>query len=1024
MSQTFFQQPILNSPYAYPARHWELDADGQPTGQIADRRRRAEFITAVPKPKKRKAKSEQEALVFDEGAGISTAGQAYDPTPVINELRAQIDQWRALPRSAWQVTPETARLLEHWRHHEFAGFRPFFCQVEAVEAAIWLTEVAPKIGSRGKRFLDHVANANREANPGLTRFALKLATGAGKTTVMAMLIAWQTINAARYPGSKHFTRGFLIVTPGITIRDRLRVLKPNDPDSYYRHLELVPADMVSELDKAKIVITNYHAFKRRERAQISKGGRQLLQGRRGAPIETIETEGQMLQRVMPELMGVRNILALNDEAHHCYRERPEAREEEQLKGDEKKEAKDNNEAARLWISGLEATKRKVGLRQVIDLSATPFFLRGSGYAEGTLFPWTMSDFSLMDAIECGIVKLPRVPVAENIPGNEVPVFRNLWEHIRKDMPKKGRGKAKDLDPLSLPTRLKTALEALYGHYEKTFELWQEEGIDVPPCFIIVCNNTATSKLVYDYVSGFERANADGSTSVVNGRLALFRNYDDYENPIPRPNTLLIDSEQLESGDALDAKFRAMAADEIERFRREIVERSGDASAGDKISDQDLLREVMNTVGKKGRLGEGIRCVVSVAMLTEGWDANTVTHVLGVRAFGTQLLCEQVIGRALRRQSYDLNEGGVFNVEYADVLGIPFDFTAKPVVAPPQPPRPTVHVRAVRPDRDHLEIRFPRVQGYRVELPEERLEAAFTEDSTLELTPDLVGPSITRNEGIIGEGVNLTLAHLENVRHSTLLFHLTQRLLETKWRDPGEQARYHLFGQLKRITKEWLDHHLVCSGNTYPALLLYQDLADMACERITRAITARFQDEKPIRAVVDPYNPTGSSSFVSFTTSRKDRWQTAADRCHVNWVVLDSDWEAELCRVVESHPAVHAYVKNHGLGFEVPYRYGSELRTYLPDFIVRVDDGRGPDDLLNVAVEIKGYRREDAKDKKSTMDTYWVPGVNHLGSHGRWAFAELKEVYRIEPDFEAKVAHAFGRVVEEAIDASPVPTAAG
>jgi len=360
----------------------------------------------------------------------------------------------------------------------------------------------------------------------------------------------------------------------------------------------------------------------------------------------------------------------------------------------------------------------------------------------------------------------------------------------------------------------------------------------------------------------------------------------------------------------------------------------------------------------------------------------------------------------------------------DVLGIPFDFTAKPVVAPPQPPRPTVHVRAVRPDRDHLEVRFPRVQGYRVELPEERLEAAFTEDSTLELTPDVVGPSITRNEGIIGEGVNLTLDHLENVRHSTLLFHLTQRLLETKWRDPGEQARYHLFGQLKRITKEWLDHHLVCSGNTYPALLLYQDLADMACERITRAITARFQDEKPIRAVVDPYNPTGSSSFVSFATSRKDRWQTAADRCHVNWVVLDSDWEAELCRVVESHPAVHSYVKNHGLGFEVPYRYGSELRTYLPDFIVRVDDGRGPDDLLNVVVEIKGYRREDAKDKKSTMDTYWVPGVNHLGSHGRWAFAELKEVYRIEPDFEAKVAQAFGRVIEEAMASSPLPVAAG
>jgi type III restriction enzyme len=1022
MNSSFFDRPILNSPYAYPSRHWELDGDGQPTGQVLEYRRRAEFITAVPKPKKRRARPEQTALVMDEGAGLSTADQAYDPTPLINELRAQVDQWRELPRSAWQVTPETARLLQHWRHHDFAGFRPFFCQVEAVETAIWLTEVAPKMGARGKRFLDHLARANADANPELLRLALKLATGAGKTTVMAMLIAWQAVNAARYPGSKHFTRGFLVVTPGITIRDRLRVLMPNDPDSYYRHLELVPADMLPELGRAKIVITNYHAFKLRERVQISKGARQLLQGRRGAPLETLETDGQMLQRVMPDLMGIRNILVLNDEAHHCYRERPDTQEEKQLKGDEKKEAQENNEAARLWISGLEAVKRKIGLRQVVDLSATPFFLRGSGYAEGTLFPWTLSDFSLMDAIECGIVKLPRVPVAENIPGNEVPIFRNLWEHIRKDMPKKGRGKAKDLDPLSLPTRLKTALEALYGHYEKTFELWKQAGIDAPPCFIIVCNNTATSKLVYDYVSGFERTLPNGSIEIENGRLALFRNYDEHRNPLPRPNTLLIDSEQLESGDALDSNFRAMAADEIDRFRREIRERSGDAAAAENISDQDLLREVMNTVGKKGRLGEGIRCVVSVAMLTEGWDANTVTHVLGVRAFGTQLLCEQVIGRALRRQSYDLNEDKKFNVEYADVLGIPFDFTAKPVVAPPQPPRETIHVKAVRPDHDALEIRFPRVQGYRVELPEERLEATFTEDSTLVLTPDLVGPSITRNEGIIGEGVNLTLEHLQTVRHSTLLFRLTQRLLETKWRDPGEQAKHHLFGQLKRITREWLDNHLVCKGDTYPALLLYQDLADMACERITMGITARFLDEKPIRAVLDPYNPTGSSSFVSFTTSRKDRWKTAADRCHANWVVLDSDWEAEFCRVVESHPAVHSYVKNHGLGLEVPYRYGSETRTYLPDFVVRVDDGHGPEDLLNLAVEIKGYRREDAKDKKLTMETYWVPGVNYLGSHGRWAFAELTEVYRIEPDFEAKVEQAFGRVIEDAValSAEPVP----
>jgi len=897
MSNPFFDQPILNSPYACPQRHWELDEEGQPTQKVEPFRRKAKFITPVPKPKKRKkTDATQEGFVFDEGKGLSTKAQQYDPTSIINEVRGYVDTWRKLPNpNQWQVTPETSRLLQHWRHHKFSGVRPFFCQVEAVETAIWLTEVAPQSAS-GKRIIEHLDRANKDAN-----------------------------------------------------------------------------------------------------------------------------------RVMPDLMGMKNILVINDEAHHCYREKPEDDSEftdekgnkltgEELK-DAKARAKKDSEAARVWISGLESVNRKLGVARVLDLSATPFFLSGSGYVEGTLFPWTMSDFSLMDAIECGIVKLPRVPVAQNLPGasdDEMPMFRELWKHIRTKMPKKGRGAGEELDPLKLPTLLKTALEALYGHYEKTHKLWKTGGTRVPPCFIVVCNNTATSKLVYDYISGFHQKNEDGTSSLVNGRLALFRNFDETTgNPLPRPNTLLIDSEQLESGEALDDNFRAMATDEIERFRREIIERKKDAHAADNLTDQDLLREVMNTVGKEGQLGAGIRCVVSVSMLTEGWDANNVTHVLGVRAFGTQLLCEQVIGRALRRLSYDLNDENLFNVEYADVLGIPFDFTAKPVIAPPKPPRPTVQVRAVRPERDHLEIRFPRVEGYRVELPEERIEARFDDDSILGLTPELVGPSITQNAGIIGETVNLNLEHLGDMRPSSLLFNVTHRLLYTKFRDPGEPPPLHLFGQLKRVTKQWLDTCLQCKGGTYPALLMYQELADIACDRITAGITRAFIGERPIKALLDPYNPSGSTNHVRFNTSKTDRWDAKGPppKCHINWVVLDSDWEAEFCRVAEAHPKVRAYVKNHNLGLEVPYRYASELRKYLPDFIVLVDDGHGDDDPLHLIVEIKGYRGEDAKEKASTMKTYWVPGVNHLGTHGRWAFAEFCDVYEIESDFAAKVAGQFEKMLQ-------------
>ncbi len=1003
MVTSFFDNPILNSPYDYPQRHWQLDARGQPTQTINPSRRGADFITPVPAPRKRNG-GEQSRIGMDQGAALATEKRQYDHMAAINGVREQVDRWRARPADQQQVTPQTARLLAHWRQHPFNDIRPFFCQLEAVETVIWLTEVAPR-STAGQRFIEHLKNACHEANPGLSRLALKLATGAGKTTVMAMLIAWQTANAVRRPASAKYSRGFLIITPSITIRDRLRVLQPNDPDSYYRERELLPADMRDVMRRAVIVITNYHAFKPRERVKISKGTRQLLQGRGGA-MDTVESRGQMLQRVMSGLMGMKNIMAINDEAHHCYREKAEAVDEEKLRGDNLMEARKNTEAARLWISGIEAVNQKLGVARVMDLSATPFFLRGSGYAEGTLFPWTMCDFSLMDAIECGIVKLPRVPVADNIAGEEMPKYRNLWAHIGAQMPKKRRGSGADYDPLSLPTELQIALDALYGHYEKVSQAWAAARTTTDPCFIVVCNNTATSKLIYDYISGFESIAADGVRRWENGRLPLFRNYCADGTRLARPRTLLIDSVQLESGDALDSNFRKLAADEIHRFRREIIARTGDRSQGENITDQDLLREVMNTVGKPGRLGDSIRCVVSVSMLTEGWDANTVTHILGVRAFGTQLLCEQVVGRALRRQSYALNDDGLFDVEYADILGIPFDFTAKPVVVAPAQPKHIITVQAMRPQRDSCAITYPRVTGYRTELPAEKLSAKFTDDSTLELNPDLVGPTQVKVAGIIGEAADLNVDHLDSVRHATLAFNLTRHLLYNQFREPGAAPKLHLFGQLKRITQHWMAHHLVCEGGTYPGFLMYQTVAALAAVRITCAITrAQSQAQssaRPVKAILDPYNPLGSTAQVRFTTSKTHRWETDSRRCHINWAILDSDWEGEFCRLAEAHPQVRAYVKNHNLGFDVPYRSGAQMRKYRPDFIAQIDDGNGADDPLNLVVEIKGFRGEDAKDKKSTMENYWLPGVNNHRRFGRWAFAEFTAMHTMQTEFDALV----------------------
>jgi type III restriction enzyme len=1008
MTKPFYAEPILNSPYAAPTRHHALSPSGEPLDlPPIEGRRRSEYIAPVPKSRRSKQDPKKQASLDLDSQDAGAA--RYNLSKLINEIRGHVESWRKIPNpNDWGVTPVTQRLLQHWRSDHFSGPRPFFCQVEAAETAIWLAEVA-RNRKQYAHIFRHLEEANRDANPELFRIALKLATGAGKTTVMAMLIAWQAINAARQPNSSLFSRGFLIVAPGITIKDRLRVLRPSDPDSYYRTRELVPQDMMADLGKAKIEIVNYHVFQRRKAHELNAVGLRLMKGWKNEDIEELETEGQMLQRACGDLLQLKNIVVINDEAHHCYRERPHS--DEDLKGDAKDEAKENNETARLWISGIEALKRKVGVRAVYDLSATPFFLYGSGYEEGTLFPWVVSDFSLVDAIECGIVKLPRVPVSDNSVHSATPVYRNLWDHIGKHMPKKATAKGRHLDPLSMPSPLQTALYSLYSHYEKEFDAWEKAGIGVPPVFIVVCNNTASSKLVYEWISGWQREEEGELVTKHRGHLKLFSNFDEYGNPRARMNTLLIDSQQLESGEALDPGFREMAKAEIEQFKREKAARDGAAEA-EKLTEAELLREVMNTVGQKGRLGEQIRCVVSVSMLTEGWDANTVTHILGVRAFGTQLLCEQVIGRGLRRQSYELNDKGLFNTEYADILGIPFDFATEPQDVVRHPPKPTTRVYAMK-ERSALSIRFPRVAGYRTELPSENFSASFSPDSVLTLTPELVGPCTVRLEGLVGEGHDISPESLDGMRPNTVAIHLTKKLIELYFREPDQDVPYYLYNQLQPITRRWVNSCLKLEGGTRAGMLTYAELAEKACELIYQAIVKSAGEEGTgiTKAMLDPYNPHGYTDFVSFITTKQNLWRTRLSQ--VNHVVCDSDWEAEFARVVEGHPATIAYVKNQGLGFEVPYRVGSVPRRYVPDFIIQLDDGHGADDPLNLIVEVKGFRGLDAQIKAETMENLWVPGVNALQTYGRWAFREFRSPFAMEEEY-GKLVEDLGARVREGV----------
>lgn len=1012
MPPVVIDNPILNSPFVEPTRHWVLDENGIPTGFPAEGRRRSEFVVPVPPPK-HKLKA-QGSLDLEDNFG------QRKPNDYINEIRAKVAAWRSLGSAGLRatVTPVTARLLQHWRDPARQK-RLFFCQIEAAETAIWLTEVAPK------QELDRLRALSAEANPDLLRIAFKLATGAGKTIVMAMLIAWQTLNAARSRNSPRFTDAFLIIAPGITVRDRLRVLLPSDPNNTYLLHDIVPREMRDDLQRARIVITNYHAFQRRETIEAPRLTKAILGGRDG-PVKTLETEGQMIQRVCGPLLGRKRILVLNDEAHHCYREKPGGGDK--LDAESKAEAKRNNAAARLWISGIEALQRVVKHPvTVYDLSATPFFLRGSGYPEGMLFPWVVSDFSLIDAIECGIVKVPRVPV-QDVPDADEPIYRHVYRHIRDRLPKAGRGKqAKALDPEDLPSQLVGALQALYGHYAKVFANWQDKGGPTPPVFIVVCNNTATSKLVYDWIAGYERVERlpDGTerTVLVPGKLALLSNVEDagpgQRRMSDRARTILIDSEELESGEALSDAFRKLAAPEIEAFKRELRARGRHAEA-DSLSDADLLREVMNTVGQQGRLGEQIRCVVSVSMLTEGWDARTVTHVLGVRAFGTQLLCEQVIGRALRRVSYDpvdqdAQGNPMFEPEYADVLGIPFTFVPANSAADYRPPKPTTRVHAVLPEREAQEIRFPRVLGYRVVLPPGRLRATFTPESRLTLTPDMAPPDAI-NAPFVGENIRLSLEELKATRRATIAFHLAGYTLERWFRDAEGNRKPWLFPSLLAITRRWMDECLTCTGGTFPAYLLWRDVGDKAAERIYRACIEQQDSTATLRPIVDPYNETGSTRHVSFTTTKTNLWQTDPRKCQINLVVCDSDWEAAAAQALEAMPEVLRYVKNDRLGFEIPYEHGGADHLYRPDFIAVLDDGAGPEDPLHLVLEVKGAR--DARDdaKHDTMARLWVPAVNAAVRYGRWDFLRLDGPHEVAEAIRARLARRPPRPAPSALTA--------
>ena len=669
----------------------------------------------------------------------------------------------------------------------------------------------------------------------------------------------------------------------------------------------------------------------------------------------------------------------------------------------------------MWINGIEAVKAKIGVKQVYDLSATPFFLKGSGYStttpsgkklnEGVLFPWVVSDFALIDAIECGIAKIPRVPVADDTMRGD-PIYRRLWDIVGPKL----RGITTGDEP-QLPQELETALQSLYSNYEKSYDSWQQDPHGLtPPVMIVVCNNTKVSKLVYDWIAGWERKTADGENVVVKGNLSIFNN-EDNSAWSEHLNTLLIDSNQLESGEALKGEFKKAARTQIEQFKREMNT--------DKVTDADLLREAMNTVGKKGKLGEQIKCVVSVSMLSEGWDAKRVTHILGVRAFSTQLLCEQVVGRGLRRSSHDVEQTTIdvngedieletFPPEYAEVYGVPFSFIPATGSGRTIHPLPVTEVKALPERKAACEITFPIVAGYRRQLLPNKLDAIFTEKSHYELSTAEI-PSRIEIEAITGGTQEVDLPYMRKFRQQETEYYLTDIVMKSHLRDDDNDAKWWLFPQVLRITRQWMKECVTYKDNMYPQYFQIGEIGRKAAFRIYQGILRAEQHNESGNPTEDnaskiflPFfrdkERTGSTEDVEFETTQPT-WETRPDKCHISHVVADTEsWEQKTAQALEQMDEVIAYVKNHNLDFQIPYvNHNGVSRQYVPDFIARIQKPRDSsgDNILNLILETSGKEREDKVQKVNTINNMWVPAVNNSGEFGEWTFLEITDPWDIQ-----------------------------
>ena len=926
-------------------------------------------------------------------------------------------------QAGWENASATTKtLLRHW-WREDRGRRLFFCQVEAVETIIYLREIlglgrrprwTPKLtledfdtlgqgrNPRPQEWVAQVAQhpkladiPNEPGLKGINRYACKMATGSGKTVVMAMLLAWAFCNRGTKPSDPRFPRRALVVCPNLTIKERLNVLRPGDPNNYFEMFDIVPSSLRPELAKGKVLVTNWHWLA--PEAEVQKVG--------GAPIVQLGAESAeaFARTRLGDLWDDEPLMVLNDEGHHAYRPAPVG-EEVKLTAEEKAD----REEATVWVSGLDKINAACGIGVCVDLSATPFYIQGSGYPEGSPFPWIVSDFSLVDAIESGITKIPRLPAMDNT-GRPDPKYFKLWEHITRDL-KAGEkltgGKPK---PEVVYRKAEDALLTLAGEWKQKLEQVRSSapGQDrSPPVMILVCDNTDIAKHFYRVISGEELIEADGPDE---------EDVDDDETPRRRKKKLKAQKHYGTGLPGFPELWNRAGAEVTLRIDSNLLAaaESEDPNATRKDA-ADELRKIVSTVGKPGEAGEQIRCVVSVNMLSEGWDANNVTHILGLRAFHSQLLCEQVVGRGLRRMDYTPDpETGLLTAEYVDIFGVPFSLIPfkgrEPGGDPPPDDRPKHEVMAL-PERKAFEIRFPVVEGYVVSLERNLITAdlgsiertaldAWSTPTAAFVRPQ-VGYQIGHPSAHGGFGFELVDRHAyyDSIHPQTIEFEMAREIVRalTEAARPGKErlrleSRSALFPQVLRIVQRYIRERVDFNG-LHPCEVGLQTYAQRI---IGLLIAAIMPDDRNGEAALLPrlnrYKPIDSTERVRFKTVKPVQMTGAS---HLNFVACDTDsWEQAATFQLEKlakEGVVFCYARNDRLEFNVPYDLYGLPQVYEPDFIVRLCNS------LNVMLEIKGKQQEDT-DAKHQAAKRWVSAVNHWGRLGEWDFLVCRRPQRLGED---------------------------